>query len=48
MLSKEKKEAISFKTAKFENWKDFAKIIAWYGRKNGATTYLKDVYFEER
>ncbi|MBE6775767.1 MAG: radical SAM protein [Ruminococcaceae bacterium] len=47
-LLKKQEEVISFETKKFESWGDFARIIAWYGRKNGATTYLKDVYFEER
>ena len=30
----------------FESWEEFARVIAWYGRKNGATTYLKDTETE--
>ncbi|MBQ3007292.1 MAG: radical SAM protein [Clostridia bacterium] len=26
----------------FESWSEFARVIAWYGRKNGAATYLKE------
>lgn len=46
-LKKEEK-TISFNATNFESWEDYAKVIAWYGRKNGASTYLKDVYFEAR
>ena len=30
----------------FENWEEFAKVIAWYGRKNGRSTYIKEVFVE--
>ncbi len=39
----EKREAVSVDVRSYGDWADFARKIAWYGRKNGATTYLKDV-----
>ncbi len=30
----------------FRTWEDFAKVIAWYGRKNGKSTYIKEADFE--
>lgn len=30
----------------FADWSEFARVIAWYGRKNGATTYLKEAQIE--
>ena len=26
----------------FRTWEEFAKVVAWYGRKNGRSTYLKE------
>ncbi len=40
------KMSITFKAAVFDSWEEFAKVIAWYGRKNGANTYLKEANFE--
>lgn len=43
---KKKKTTVSVKCEKFETWEDFAKVVAWYGRKNGKNTYLKELHFE--
>ena len=37
-----KASVIRINPSAFDGWDDFARIIAWYGRKNGATTYLKE------
>lgn len=37
---------INFDAILFDSWEEFAKVIAWYGRKNGASTYLKEAHFE--
>lgn len=39
-------EIIKFNTEFFGEWVEFAKVIAWYGRKNGAITYLKEANLE--
>ena len=31
---------------KFDSWEQFAKTVAWYGRKNGKNTYIKEARFE--
>ena len=38
---------ISLKSYEYEGWEDFAKRIAWYGRKNGAPTYFKEINLEK-
>lgn len=37
---------VSVKPEAFDTWEDFAKVVAWYGRKNGKNTYLKEACFE--
>lgn len=44
-LSK-KAGVVKFDTAIFDSWEEFAKVIAWYGRKTGANTYFKEAHFE--
>ncbi len=39
-------EFVRFNPEHFENWEEFAKVIAWYGRKNGRSTYIKEVLVE--
>lgn len=43
---KKEKTTVSVKCEKFETWEEFAKVVAWYGRKNGKNTYLKESHFE--
>ncbi len=43
---KESEELIKVDSRSFENWEDFAKAIAWYGRKNGASTYIREAQLE--
>lgn len=39
-------EFIRINPERFENWEEFAKVIAWYGRKNGRSTYIKEALVE--
>lgn len=39
-------EAVRFNSEQFESWEEFAKVIAWYGRKNGRSTYIKEALVE--
>ena len=32
----------------FETWEDFSRIVAWYGRKDGNSTHLKNAISERR
>jgi hypothetical protein len=32
----------------FESWADFSRIVAWYGRKDGNSTHLKNAISERR
>ncbi len=34
--------AIKIQTKNFDSWEYFAKTVAWYGRKDGNTTYIKE------
>lgn len=47
-LLKKEEKVVNFDASVFESWEEFAKVVAWYGRKTGSTTYLKDVYFDAR
>lgn len=39
-LRKEKTE-IDIDVRPFENWENYARVVAWYGRKNSNSTYIK-------
>lgn len=39
---------ILIKAKRFVNWEMFAKIVAWYGRKDGNTTYIKSALSEHK
>ena len=39
-------EFVRVNPERFENWEEFAKVIAWYGRKNGRSTYIKEALVE--
>ena len=41
VLRKEK-SVIRTKAKPFKDFAEFARVIAWYGRKNGASTYFKE------
>lgn len=43
---KKRVTTVIFDAKTFENWEEFAKVVAWYGRKNGTNTYLKEAHFE--
>ena len=38
-----KNQKVSVKTRNFDSWELFAKIVAWYGRKDSNSTYIKTV-----
>ena len=40
-------ETVSANGEMFKNWEEFSKVIAWYGRKNGRSTYIKEVQVEK-
>ena len=42
----EKETTVNFSPERFESWEEFAKVVAWYARKNGTNTYLKQAHFE--
>lgn len=44
---KKARSFIAINAKSFESWEEYAKIIAWYGRKNGAGTHIKDKYFNQ-
>lgn len=39
-------ECVRINPEYFESWEEFAKVIAWYGRKNGRCTYIKEAFIE--
>ncbi len=45
-LLKECSLIVTVKPEAFASWEEFAKVVAWYGRKNGKNTYLKEAHFE--
>ena len=38
---KEEKSEINIEVRPFDNWETFSKVIAWYGRKDSNSTYIK-------
>lgn len=44
VLNKEK-TTVRIKPVSFSDWEEYAKVIAWYGRKNGIATHMKDFSF---
>ena len=41
-------QKIVINAKRFVNWEMFAKIVAWYGRKDGNTTYIKSALPEKK
>lgn len=43
---RKKNTEIVYDAKRFKNWEEFSKFIAWYGRKNGASTYIRETLIE--
>lgn len=39
-------QKVFIKANRFDDWKSFAKIVAWYGRKDSNSTYIEAAYIE--
>ncbi len=42
------KTTVSIESAPFNSWEEFAKVVAWFGKKDGKGTYIKQALLKRR